>query len=116
MKTAEINKQIADGDLNGSFERALSAGDLSLVVAACRAADPTQVFTPCRLTQTVLLSLAQQLATDMVHETQLKCRLNNNCQDRNELIQLILNLIHCQHNGVIIVYSNFSFPDTSRKR
>ncbi|XP_028156600.1 enhancer of mRNA-decapping protein 4-like isoform X1 [Ostrinia furnacalis] len=74
MQSAEINKQILDGDVNGSFERALSAADLSLVMAACRAADPAHVFAPCRLQQPVLLSLAQQLATDMLHETQLKCR------------------------------------------
>ncbi|CAB3248124.1 unnamed protein product [Arctia plantaginis] len=73
--TALINKLIQSGDMNGSFERALSAADLSLVMAACRAADPDLVFAvPCKLEQYVLLSLIQQLATDMLHETQLKCR------------------------------------------
>ncbi|XP_037866562.1 enhancer of mRNA-decapping protein 4 isoform X2 [Bombyx mori] len=75
MKSAEIKKQMNDGDVNGSFERALSAADLSLVMAACRAAEPLHVFTPpCQLRQPVLLSLVQQLATDMVHDTILKCR------------------------------------------
>ncbi|CAB3231519.1 unnamed protein product [Arctia plantaginis] len=75
MQTALINKLIQSGDMNGSFERALSAADLSLVMAACRAADPDLVFAvPCKLEQYVLLSLIQQLATDMLHETQLKCR------------------------------------------
>ncbi|XP_049871381.1 enhancer of mRNA-decapping protein 4-like isoform X2 [Pectinophora gossypiella] len=74
MKTAEINKQIQDGEVNSAFERALSAADLSLVMAACRAAEVAQVFVPCRLEQNTLLSLAQQLPTDMVHDTQLKCR------------------------------------------
>ncbi|KAI5636005.1 enhancer of mRNA-decapping protein 4-like [Phthorimaea operculella] len=74
MTTAEINKLIQDGDMNAAFERALSAADLSLVMAACRAADPSKVFYPCRLQQSTLLSLAQQLPTDMVHDTQLKCR------------------------------------------
>lgn len=75
MQTALINKDIAEGDVNRSFERALSAGDLSLVMAACRAVDPGKVFAaPCSLQQPVLLSLVQQLATDMLHETQLKCR------------------------------------------
>ncbi|KAI5636006.1 hypothetical protein NE865_11311 [Phthorimaea operculella] len=60
--------------MNAAFERALSAADLSLVMAACRAADPSKVFYPCRLQQSTLLSLAQQLPTDMVHDTQLKCR------------------------------------------
>ncbi|CAK1603585.1 unnamed protein product [Parnassius mnemosyne] len=75
IKSAEINKQIKDGNFNGSFEKALSSSDLSLVMAACRAADPVKVFSPpCKLRQAVLLSLIQQLATDMVHDTQLKCR------------------------------------------
>lgn len=75
MKTAEINKHIKDGDINKSFEEALSSADLSLVMAACKAADLNKVFsTPCSLNQSVLLSLVQQLATDMVHDTQLKCR------------------------------------------
>jgi enhancer of mRNA-decapping protein 4 len=75
MLTALINKQIEEGDVNGSFERALSAADLSLVMVACRAVEPTRLFAPpCQLTQAVLLSLVQQLATDMVHDTQLKCR------------------------------------------
>ncbi|XP_046961237.1 enhancer of mRNA-decapping protein 4-like [Vanessa cardui] len=75
MKSAEINKQIKEGDINKSFEEALSSSDLSLVMAACKAADLDTVFsTPCSLKQSVLLSLVQQLATDMVHDTQLKCR------------------------------------------
>ncbi|CAH2105081.1 unnamed protein product [Euphydryas editha] len=75
MKSAEINKQIKEGDINKSFEEALSSADLSLVMAACKAADLDKVFsTPCSLKQSVLLSLIQQLATDMVHDTQLKCR------------------------------------------
>ncbi|XP_059047658.1 enhancer of mRNA-decapping protein 4-like [Achroia grisella] len=75
MQTAEINKLIEDGDVNSSFEKALSASDLGLVMTACRAADPATVFAaPCKLEQSVLLSLIQQLATDMVHDTQLKCR------------------------------------------
>lgn len=70
-----INKLLQEGDVNGAFERALSGADLSLVLAACRAADPARVFAPpCSLQQHVLLSLIQQLATDMLHETQLKCR------------------------------------------
>lgn len=76
MMSAQISKSIKDGDINKSFEEALSSSDLSLVVAACKAADPAKIFAPpCCLTQSVLLSLIQQLATDMVHDTQLKCRL-----------------------------------------
>ncbi|XP_045761323.1 uncharacterized protein LOC123864739 [Maniola jurtina] len=74
MQSALINKKISEGDLNGSFEEALSHCNLALVMTACRAVDPAEVFSPCCLTQSVLLSLVQQLATDMVHDTQLKCR------------------------------------------
>ncbi|XP_068621498.1 enhancer of mRNA-decapping protein 4-like [Battus philenor] len=75
LKSAEINKRMLDGDVNGAFEMALSSSNLALVMTACRAADPSTVFSqPCRLHQPVLLSLIQQLATDMVHDTQLKCR------------------------------------------
>nr|XP_021197112.2 enhancer of mRNA-decapping protein 4 [Helicoverpa armigera] len=75
MQKAIIDKKIRDGDVNGSFERALSAGDLSLVMVACRAIDPSEIFgSPCRIQQHVILSLVQQLATDMLHETDLKCR------------------------------------------
>ncbi|XP_023942964.2 uncharacterized protein LOC112049343 [Bicyclus anynana] len=74
MQSAVINKKLSDGDFNGSFEEALSHCNLALLMGACRAAEPAAVFSPCRLSQAVLLSLVQQLATDMVHDTQLKCR------------------------------------------
>ncbi|XP_013147080.1 PREDICTED: enhancer of mRNA-decapping protein 4-like [Papilio polytes] len=75
LKSAEIQKLMRAGRVNSAFEQALSAGELALVVAACRAAEPARVFAPrCCLLQPTLLSLAQQLATDMVHDTQLKCR------------------------------------------
>ncbi|XP_050361682.1 enhancer of mRNA-decapping protein 4-like [Nymphalis io] len=97
MKSAEINKQIKEGDINKSFEEALSSSDLSLVMAACKAADLDKVFsTPCSLKQSVLLSLVQQLATDMVHDTQLKCRyleeaiINLNLSDHTTRVHLPL--------------------------
>lgn len=74
MELAVINQKIAEGDFNGSFEEALSCCNLALVMGACRAVDPAAVFEPCCLSQAVLLSLMQQLATDMMYETQLKCR------------------------------------------
>ena len=76
MKSAKISKSIMDGEIGKSFEEALSSSDLSLVVAVCKAADPAKIFgPPCSLKQSVLLSLIQQLVTDMVHDTLLKCRL-----------------------------------------
>ncbi|VVD05583.1 unnamed protein product [Leptidea sinapis] len=66
---------ISSGDVNAAFQAALSASDLSLVIAACRAAEPARVFgPPCRLRQHVLLSLAQQLAADIATDTRLKHR------------------------------------------
>uniref|UniRef100_A0A2A4JV30 Enhancer of mRNA-decapping protein 4 C-terminal domain-containing protein n=1 Tax=Heliothis virescens TaxID=7102 RepID=A0A2A4JV30_HELVI len=115
MQTAMINKQIQDGDVNGSFERALSAGDLSLVMAACRAVDPTDVFgPPCRLQQHVMLSLVQQLATDMVHETQLKCRyiamaivsLDVNNQDTRAHLPLIVGEVRKHLTKFLTAYPN----------
>lgn len=74
MQKALIKKKIEDGDANGSFELALSAADLTLVLVACKAVDPAKLFAvPCGLKQHVLLSLVQQLATDMLQETSIKC-------------------------------------------
>lgn len=74
MMAAEISNKIECGDVNAAFERALGASDLSLVMAACRRAAAV-VFEPhCQLRQHVLLALLQQLSTDMLHDTQLKCR------------------------------------------
>lgn len=75
MQFAQIQSLIAHGDVNGAFQQALSASDLALVMCACRAADPAQVFgPPCKLKQHVLLSLVQQLAADMQRDTPLKHR------------------------------------------
>ncbi|XP_073941302.1 enhancer of mRNA-decapping protein 4 homolog Ge-1 [Choristoneura fumiferana] len=75
MQVAQIQSLISSGDVNGAFQLALSASDLALVMAACRAADPARVFAPpCQLRQHVLLSLVQQLAADMPRDTALKHR------------------------------------------
>ncbi|CAH0726350.1 unnamed protein product, partial [Brenthis ino] len=75
MQVSQIQSLMMGGDVNGAFQLALSASDLALVVAACRAAEPARVFgPPCRLRQHVLLSLVQQLAADMARDTHLKHR------------------------------------------
>lgn len=74
MLSAEITNQIINGDVNGAFEKALQASDLVLVMAACMAAEPSKIFNPCVLKQPVLLSLIQQLATDVSRDTLIKCR------------------------------------------
>lgn len=79
MQVAQIQSLIASGDVNGAFQQALSASDLTLVMCACRAADPAAVFgPPCKLKQHVLLSLVQQLAADMARDTHLKHRYVDN--------------------------------------
>lgn len=75
MMEAEIANQIEAGDVNAAFERALCAANLALVIAACRGGERAGAFSPrCLLQQGVLLALLQQLSTDMLHDTQLKCR------------------------------------------
>ncbi|XP_023942975.2 enhancer of mRNA-decapping protein 4 [Bicyclus anynana] len=75
MQMNQIQSLVMSGEVNTAFQLALSASDLALVVAACRAADPTRVFgPPCCLKQHVLLSLVQQLGADMANDTHLKHR------------------------------------------
>ena len=59
----DIANMLRRGDFNGAFQTALSALNLSLVVSTCEMVNPTQIFcqNPCPLTQSVLLSLIQQL-------------------------------------------------------
>lgn len=56
--------------------QALTAADLNLVLYVCETVDPGQVFgqPPCPLSQPVLLSLIQQLASDLGTKTDLKLR------------------------------------------
>lgn len=56
--------------------QALSATDLSLVLFVCETIDSQQVFGqhPCPLSQPVLLSLIQQLSSNLATRTELKIR------------------------------------------
>ena len=58
-----VNLQLSQGNFNEAFGTALSANNLSLVVATCEMVNPMQIFnqSPCPLSQHVLLSLIQQL-------------------------------------------------------
>lgn len=58
------------------FLQALSAADLNLVLYVCETVDSQQVFgqSPCPLHQAVLLSLIQQLSTNLATRTDLKIR------------------------------------------
>ncbi|XP_006878741.1 PREDICTED: enhancer of mRNA-decapping protein 4 [Elephantulus edwardii] len=71
---AHILQMLQQGHLNQAFQQALTAADLNLVLYVCETVDPAQVFgqAPCPLSQPVLLSLIQQLASDLGTRTDLK--------------------------------------------
>lgn len=56
--------------------QALTAADLNLVLYVCETVDTQQVFgqQPCPLSQPVLLSLIQQLSSDLGTRTELKLK------------------------------------------
>jgi enhancer of mRNA-decapping protein 4 len=62
--------------VNDAFQQALSANDLSLVVWLCSRVNPSQLFakSPIPLEQPVILSLIQQLASDLSTNTELKLK------------------------------------------
>lgn len=62
------------GQINKAFHQALLANDLHLVEYALERAEYKQVFNPCPLEQTVLLSLIQQISADMSNHNELKHR------------------------------------------
>ncbi|XP_031697689.1 enhancer of mRNA-decapping protein 4-like [Anarrhichthys ocellatus] len=73
---ANILQLLQQGQLNQAFQQALSATDLNLVLYVCETIDSQQVFGqhPCPLSQPVLLSLIQQLASNLTTRSELKIR------------------------------------------
>ncbi|XP_025025140.1 enhancer of mRNA-decapping protein 4 isoform X2 [Python bivittatus] len=71
---AHMLQLLQQGHLNQAFQQALTAADLNLVLYVCETVDPQQVFGqhPCPLSQPVLLSLIQQLSSDLGARTELK--------------------------------------------
>ncbi|NWW85064.1 EDC4 protein, partial [Rhynochetos jubatus] len=69
-----ILQLLQQGHLNEAFQQALTAADLNLVLYVCETVDTQQVFGqhPCPLSQPVLLSLIQQLSSDLGTRTELK--------------------------------------------
>ncbi|XP_075016937.1 enhancer of mRNA-decapping protein 4 isoform X1 [Calonectris borealis] len=69
-----ILQMLQQGHLNQAFQQALTAADLNLVLYVCETVDTQQVFGqhPCPLSQPVLLSLIQQLSSDLGTRTELK--------------------------------------------
>lgn len=72
---AQISQNLHLNKYNNAFQQALSASDLKLVEFTCEHADPSVVFgDQCLLSQSVLLSLIQQLAANLEAKTELKYR------------------------------------------
>ncbi|XP_026527780.1 enhancer of mRNA-decapping protein 4 [Notechis scutatus] len=71
---AHMLQLLQQGHLNQAFQQALTAADLNLVLYVCETVDPQQVFgqDPCPLSQPVLLSLIQQLSSELGSQTELK--------------------------------------------
>ncbi|XP_061677933.1 enhancer of mRNA-decapping protein 4 isoform X2 [Syngnathoides biaculeatus] len=71
---ANILQLLQQGQLNQAFQQALSATDLNLVLYVCETIDSQQVFgqQPCPLSQPVLLSLIQQLSSNLNTRSELK--------------------------------------------
>uniref|UniRef100_A0A8C6P3C5 Enhancer of mRNA-decapping protein 4 n=1 Tax=Nothobranchius furzeri TaxID=105023 RepID=A0A8C6P3C5_NOTFU len=71
---ANILQFLQQGQLNQAFQQALSATDLNLVLYVCETIDSQQVFgqSPCPLSQPVLLSLIQQLSSNLSTRSELK--------------------------------------------
>lgn len=67
---------VSSGFLAVSSLQALTAADLNLVLYVCETVDTQQVFGqhPCPLSQPVLLSLIQQLSSDLGTRTELKLK------------------------------------------
>lgn len=68
----QIKNLLSQGHINKAFHQALLANDLSLVEYTLERADHTNVFNPCVLEQTVLLSLIQQISADMENHNDIK--------------------------------------------
>ncbi|XP_037622650.1 enhancer of mRNA-decapping protein 4 isoform X1 [Sebastes umbrosus] len=71
---ANILQLLQQGQLNQAFQQALSATDLNLVLYVCETIDSQQVFGQhaCPLSQPVLLSLIQQLSSNLTTRSELK--------------------------------------------
>uniref|UniRef100_UPI00358F5706 enhancer of mRNA-decapping protein 4 isoform X2 n=1 Tax=Myxine glutinosa TaxID=7769 RepID=UPI00358F5706 len=76
VQQAQLLHLLHQGRINQAFQQALTAADLNLVLYLCTTTDPQQVFISgsCLLEQPVLLSLIQQLSTDLGLHTQIKLR------------------------------------------
>lgn len=69
-----IKQLLAHAEINKAFHQALISSDLSLLEYTIEKADINNVFNPCPLEQTVLMSLIQQLTADMSKYNDIKNR------------------------------------------
>ncbi len=71
-----IKRCLQQGELNNAFVHALCASDLNLLMSVCETVNPQQLFDqkPCPLQQQVLLSLIQQLSSELTLHTELKLK------------------------------------------
>lgn len=76
LRQQQIGQLMRQSQYNMAFQEALSAADLSVVMATCEMVSPGRLFaaSPCPLQQPVLLSLIQQLCADLPVNTDLKLR------------------------------------------
>lgn len=74
----QIKYLLFQSQINKAFHQALLANDLNLVEFTLSKADYNQVFNPCPLEQTVLLSLIQQISADMSNHNELKHKYLSN--------------------------------------
>lgn len=67
-----IKTYLSHGEIDKAFHTALLANDLTIVEYCVENCEITDVFNPCRLEPTVLLSLIQQLSVEMNKYNPLK--------------------------------------------
>jgi enhancer of mRNA-decapping protein 4 len=74
--TIELNRLLRGGMLEEAFNKALTAGDLQIVFWLCHQLDPVALLSadPPPVSQGVLLSLVQQLSSDLSKNTGDKLR------------------------------------------
>jgi enhancer of mRNA-decapping protein 4 len=75
-KKISMLQAIDDGNYNLAFEIALTASDLQLVMMLCKQVDPVQLFEreENTLPQPIILSLIQQLSSDLATDTETKTK------------------------------------------
>ncbi|KAG0628353.1 hypothetical protein M758_1G020200 [Ceratodon purpureus] len=74
--TIELSRMLRAGMLEEAFNKALTAGDLQIVFWLCQQLDPVKLLSadPPPVSQGVLLSLVQQLSSDLSKDTGHKLR------------------------------------------